>query len=285
MRENVFAEQGFDAVFERNLTRIRSCGQYSGNDLLVFFRLQRAGGVDDEAAGTDCAQCGSENCALTFCLAREVFQAEAMANLRIATQRSSAAARHIGQGQVEDGFFGERGCVGKPTFYAGGVWGEALLQLGKPGLAGFHGDDASFGVALGQDERLAAGSRATIEDCFYFLVGLLAATASQFGHQLRAFVLEAHAAFTEGFRRGDVAGENGSCGGEQLAGFEGDSGCMEFGFDGGASEAKGQHRLALAVMADGSCSIEAVEVDPALYQPSGMSLGESKFFRGTSLRG
>ena len=144
------------------------CGQHCGDDLLVFFRLQRAGGVDDAAAGADGAQCGGENRPLAFGLAREVFEAQAVANLRVAAQRSGAAARHVGQHKVEGRLFRERGCVGQAAFDPVAEKGQPLAQLLQSRRAGFAGDDAGLRVALGQDQRLAAGSRAGIEDAFHF---------------------------------------------------------------------------------------------------------------------
>ena len=63
---------------------------------------------------------------------------------------------------------------------------------------------------------------------------------------------------------------DGAGGGEQFAGFEGDAGCGEFGFDGRTGEAHGEHGLALAVAANGTSRVEAVEVDPALDHPGGV---------------
>ena len=89
-------------------------------------------------------------------------------------------------------------------------------------------------VALGQDQRLAAGRGATVEDSFHLLVEILALRTGQLGHQLRALILNAHAALAEGFGRDYVAGDDSACGGEHFAGFEHNAGCAEFGFDGWA---------------------------------------------------
>ncbi len=78
------------------------CGQHCGDDLLVFFRFQGTGGVENAAAGTDGAQSGVENGPLAFGLAGQIFRAEAVANLWIAAQRAGAAARNVGQSQIEN---------------------------------------------------------------------------------------------------------------------------------------------------------------------------------------
>ena len=75
------------------------------------------------------------------------------------------------------------------------------------------------GDALGEDQRLAAGRRAGIEDCFPGLGrDLRRRKRRNLRHQLRAFVLNAHAALAECCRRGHVAGNHGARRGQQLAG-------------------------------------------------------------------
>jgi len=217
--EDAGGEQGFDLRMERDRAGVGEFRERRGDDLLVFFRLQRAGGVNDAAAGTDGAQGGAEDGALSLGLAREVRGAQTVANLGIAAQGAGAAARDVGQDNVKSGAFFEGRGVGEAALDLGSVSSKALAQPGEALRAGFAGDDADLGVAFGKDEGLAAGSGATVENRVRG-----ASLPCDFGDQLRAFILKADAALAKGRGCGDIAGEDGAGGGEQLAGDEFDAG-------------------------------------------------------------
>ena len=125
--------------------------------------------------------------------------------------------------------------------------GETFLQLLKARGTGFAGEDAGLRVALGQDQRLAAGRGAGIQNAFYFLVERY---GSEFGNQLRALILKTHAALLKCRGCGHVAGDDGARRGEQFSGFKDDAGLGQFCLNAWRSESNGEQRLALAVAAD-----------------------------------
>ena len=260
-------------------------GEHGGDDLLIFFGLKRAGGIDDAAAGAHRAQCGGENRPLALCVTRQIFQAQAMANFWIAAQGSGAAAGNVGKDKIERRFFIERGCIGEATFDAAGISGEALAQLGKPPLARFAGQNASLRIALGENESFSAGRGAGIEDTSYLLVEI-SGTRGQLSDQLRSFILNAHAALAIRCGWGDVAGDDGAGGGEDGRRVRGSRPRRRQirVFGGGVREADGSGRLRLAVAADRARSLEAVEARPALDEPGGVGMGQREF-GGGSLRG
>ena len=121
--------QRIDAGGKGNLERIWSLREHRGNDLLVLFRFKRASGVDDAAAGADCAQCGAKNGALALGLADRDLRVKAVADLGIAAQRAGAAAWDVGEGEVEGGVLIERCGVGEAALDPGAERGKALAQL------------------------------------------------------------------------------------------------------------------------------------------------------------
>ena len=211
--EDAGGEQGFDLRMERDRAGAGKFRERRGDDLLVFFRLQRAGGVNDAAAGADGAQGGAKDGALSLGLAREVRGAQTVANLGIAAQGAGAAARDIGQDNVKGGAFFEGRGVGEAAFDLGSVGSKALAQPGEALGIGLAGDDAGLGIALGEDEGLAAGGGATVENRVRS-----ASLPRDFGDQLRAFILKADAALAKGRGCGYIAGEDGAGSREQLAG-------------------------------------------------------------------
>ena len=80
---------------KRDRFGLRIFSQDRFDDLLVLFRLQRAGGVDDAATDTNGAQRCGKNRALALGLARQILEFQSMANLRIAAERACPAAGHI----------------------------------------------------------------------------------------------------------------------------------------------------------------------------------------------
>ena len=207
-----------------------------------------------------------------------------MTDFWIAAQGAGAAAWDIGEGKIEGGVFVDCAGVGEAAFDSFAERGETLAQGLKALGAGLAGEDAGFGIALGKDEGLVAGGGATIEDFPYFLVGTLAATAGEFGDQLRAFVLKAQAALIEHCAAKDVssriAGDYGEGGGEQLAGLQRYALCGEFLRYCEIVNAEGEDGLDLAVMAEGLGCVDAVEAGPAFDHPSGMCLGERDLSSG-----
>ena len=85
-------------------------GGYGIDDVLVLFRLERAGGVDDAAAGGEAAGGSAEDGALAGGVAGEVFWAEAMADFGIAGECAGAAAGNVAEDEIEVCGFG-CGCV------------------------------------------------------------------------------------------------------------------------------------------------------------------------------
>ena len=101
----------------------------------------------------------------------------------------------------------------------------------------------------------------TLEDkkhysAFYFLVECI---GKNLRHQLRAFILEPHAALAEGRRSSHVAGDNRARRGQKLACFETDSRRRKFVFDGRIGQANRQDWLALPVAANRACCFQTVK--------------------------
>ena len=72
-----------------------------------------------------------KNRALPFCLPLEVFRPQPMPNLRIATQCTGAAARHIRQHHVVRRIVFERGGICEPALHSIAERLNPLPQLGK----------------------------------------------------------------------------------------------------------------------------------------------------------
>jgi hypothetical protein len=281
--EEALAEERLYAGFQGNLTDFRGVGERSSDNLLIFFGFEGAGGVNDAAAGPDSAQGGQQQRKLAFGLAGEVFKAQPVADLRVAAQCACAAARHVGKDKIECGVFGEGGCVGEPALDPVAKRGETLAQRLKSLGAGFAGQDACRGVALGEDEGLVAGGRAGIENPLGGVGG------SQFCDQLGTFVLEAQASPAKGRAASHVAGDDGAGAGKQFSGLKLNAGGCEFFGSRGVLKVDSQDGLDLAVMAKGPGGLKAVKGCPALDQPGRVGLGESKigggFLGKASLRG
>ena len=77
----------------------------------------------------------------------------------------------------------------------------------------------------------------------------------------------------ESLRFGDVACEDSAGLGQEGAGSQGDSFGREFGFCHRGPEAEGCFRDRLIMLADFLCDFWTVLLDPALYEPVGMSIG------------
>ena len=165
----------------------------------------------------------------------KIFELQTMANLRIAAQRSGAAARHIGQRKIEDAIFFERGCVGQAAFDAIAVAGKALAAIGRAAArsirrqrcapAGLRSARMSvFPPGAAQESRIFSRSGRGLR---------LARRQSR--HQLRAFVLKANAALAKRRRRGHISGDNCARRGQQFAGFKLNAGLGEFLFATSAS--------------------------------------------------
>jgi hypothetical protein len=68
--EDAFAEKSLYGWGERNLASGGGFCEHGGDNLLVLFRLERASGIDDMAAGANDAQSCGEDCVLALGLAR-----------------------------------------------------------------------------------------------------------------------------------------------------------------------------------------------------------------------
>jgi hypothetical protein len=204
-----FTSQLFNARFDPNKAEIRVLRMDCLDHLFIFFRLEGTGGVNDASAGANGAQRSHENLALASGLAREVFHAQAVTNLRIAAKGTGAAARNVSEYQVAGGFIGELCDVEEPALDAIAEASEPHTQLLKARRAGLARNDASPRVALCEDQRLAAGRSAAIEN--------LASLPCNLRDKLRAFILKPCAPFAKGIGCRNVAGDHAARRGEQLA--------------------------------------------------------------------
>ena len=150
----------------RNDGRAVSLRQHCGDNVLIFLRLKRTGGIDDTATRTHGPQCRSKNGALALRLAGKVFGPQAVADFRIAAQRAGAAAGHIRQDHVELGLETQCGRIGEAAVDAGGERRKAFAQRLEALRVCFTGDDARKRIALGENEGFAAGSCAGVQDSF-----------------------------------------------------------------------------------------------------------------------
>ncbi len=140
-------------------------GENCGDDLLVLFRLEGAGGVKEAAAGSQAGQGGGENLVLAGGLASEVRRLETMLYLWVTAESSSATTGYITEDEVEEAFgCGELGGVG----FEGADVGCSGLETGGEGLetagVGVGGEDLGVEAAVSQDEGLATGRGAAIPD-------------------------------------------------------------------------------------------------------------------------
>ncbi len=101
-----FGAEGGEAGDERGYVDAGVCGGDGGEDLLVFFGLERAGGVEEVAAGGEAGERGGEDCALAGGLAGEVGGLEAVADLGVAAEGAGAAAGDVAEDEVEEAFGG-----------------------------------------------------------------------------------------------------------------------------------------------------------------------------------
>ena len=118
-------------------------GEGDGEDLLVFFGLEGAGGVEEVASGGEAGQGGGEDFALAGGLAGEVGGLEAVADFRVAAEGAGAAAGDVAEDEVEEAeVFGEGGGVGLDGLR---VWGAMRFEAGGEGLeaagAGVGGEE------------------------------------------------------------------------------------------------------------------------------------------------
>ena len=117
------------------------------------------------ASGAEADECGGEDLALAGGLAGNVGGLEAVANLGVAAEGSSAATRDVAEDEVEEAFGGGEG---------GGVGVEGAdlacggFETGREGVeatgVGVGGEQVGGGVAVGEDEGLAARSGAGVPD-------------------------------------------------------------------------------------------------------------------------
>ena len=117
------------------------------------------------AAGGEAGERGGQDLALPGGLAGEVGGLEAVADLGIAAEGSGATAGDVAEDEVEEAFrVGELGGVGVEGAGLGGggfeAGGEGLEAAG----IGVGGEEVDAGVAVGEDQGLAAGGRAGVPD-------------------------------------------------------------------------------------------------------------------------
>ncbi len=156
------ADGAAERIGGRNDTEVRMRGDEGGDGALVLGAGERAGGVDEAAAGTDMAGVLREDSELALVLGAEVGGGGLPTEVRRASPSSGAAAR----GVDEDGVV-ERAGGGRPR------------ECGDVGQAGAGGTGAQFGERGGADvggvdvarrteksgelEGLAAGAGAGVE--------------------------------------------------------------------------------------------------------------------------
>src|ERR1700678_722157 len=166
-------------------------------------------------------------------MAGEVRRLQAMANFGIATEGAGAAAWDVGEDQVvsrnEVNIGGKLGCVGlhqMDPVDEGWILRFCLRNSLAKGCESrgiqLAGSDASLRIAFGEDECLAAGGCAAIENT--------GAMTGQLRNKLGAFVLEANSSAFECCGSGHVSGDDATGRGEERARFEANSLLCQFGF-------------------------------------------------------
>lgn len=140
-------------------------GQNIGDNVLVFFGLEGAGGVKEAASGGEAGEGCGEDFALAGGLTGKIRGEKTLLYLWVTTESSSATAGDVAEDQVEESFgFGEIGGVGFKGANLGGVGVEAGGQGLEAAGVGVGGEDLGGGVAAGEDEGLAAGRGAAVPD-------------------------------------------------------------------------------------------------------------------------
>jgi len=131
--------------------------------LLVFFRLKRAGGIQEIATRRQAPKRGCENLLLTSSLPGKVGGLEPMTDLRVSPQSPSATARNIAKDKVEDPF-----TLRKPSSIRlkHTNLGRNRVETGRKSLKmpriGIGSQQLSIAMATRKDERLAARSGAAV---------------------------------------------------------------------------------------------------------------------------
>ena len=153
--------------------------------IFVLFPLQRTRGVDHKPSETNGAQCRAKDGLLAFSLTRQILRAQAMTNFRIAAECTGAAAGHVRQHYVVSGLIGELCRICEPALDAATQRLKPLSQLGQPLRARFAGHDARCWIALSENQGLATGRSAAVQN--------RAPPRRNLGNQLRSLVLQPHA--------------------------------------------------------------------------------------------
>jgi hypothetical protein len=218
-RENALGQQLANALFERKQAGLRRCGQHGGDHLLVLFRLQRTGGVDDAAAGADGAQCGAR-----IARWRSAWRARSSGRRRwrisglrpsvpVPLQGTSASTRSKAASSASAVASARRHSTrsprGQPLAATAPAWARWIPSTMRPAGCARPGS-----ASCRRARRRRRGF-------FHVLVGILAGFGRPARPPVASLRPEAHAALAEGFGRGYVAGDDGARGGEQFAGFEG----------------------------------------------------------------
>lgn len=162
-------------------------GENGFDDLLTLFGLKRAGGVEQTTSRREARKSGLQNAGLTGGVASEVGGSEAVANLWIACEGAGAAARDVGEDEIE--VFecvrrvGRVGCLYRDVCGVG-ILHEACPHAGETTWADVSGEDLCLWEAMGENEGLAAGRGAGIPDARSFASG----RGCEFRHESRAVV-------------------------------------------------------------------------------------------------
>src|SRR6266702_8702144 len=119
----------------RELSQVRG-GGYGFDDALALLGFQRAGGVDEAAAGCEAFEGSGQDGLLAFGLACQLFGLQAEANLGVASEGASAAAGDVAEDQVEEvieiGAGWSSGVFyGVLDFFGVGIAAESCLHLGE----------------------------------------------------------------------------------------------------------------------------------------------------------
>ena len=155
-------------------------------NVLALFRFERAGGVDEAAAGGEALEGSGEDGALAFGLASELFGLETEADLGVAGEGAGAGAGDVAEDEVEEVVVSEGRGVGDCTLNVAcvGVAAQPCLEVGETPGAYVGREDVSAGEAAGEDEGLASGGGTAIPD--FFGVGF--GRDCEFGYEAGAVV-------------------------------------------------------------------------------------------------
>ena len=223
-------------------------------------------------AGPNGAQRSTKNRALPFCLPVQIRRLQPVPNLRIATQRTGAAARHIRQHHVICRVIFQRGSIGETAFNPIAEPCNPLPQLRQVAAGSTRRPRCALPDSAPQE---SASSRREQRSNPEFVP----ATRRKLRHQLRSLILKTNAAFAECRASGHVAGDNLARRRQQLSRRQTHALGRKFRFNFAIDRADREVRLALPVPTDPARSLFAVVCTPAFDHPGWKSAPPVLLFR------